>query len=352
MKSKAVMGGGLLAAVAILLGIMVGAAIQGFIHGVNHPVLAWCQPSRVLDGSPGVISALVAAIWLGIVFGLPAALIGGIVGWHCTRTSGDRRARRSAMVLFLAGMGTATIFLLWRESPDQKVPRLLQEKRANVGGLFPKLFGRDDRQIDADLDHLGTRAVPALIEALKDPDVQVRDYAAHQLGRIKDRRAVGPLIEFLADPGNIHSWGVAALGDIGDSRAVDSIIPFLKHQHSHDRCLAAEALGKIGDKRAFEPLLPLLEDNDPVNTVTATGIGTVRAFAVDALGNLEDARAFDILIRALQTEKDPYVRSAAARGLGRLGDHRAIPALKKAAEDSSETVNKAAKGALERLQPK
>ena len=58
-------------------------------------------------------------------------------------------------------------FYIWRESPDQKVPRLLREMRDLPHGEFEIFyFGRSYDQIQADFDRLGPRAVPGLIEGL------------------------------------------------------------------------------------------------------------------------------------------------------------------------------------------
>jgi len=239
-------------------------------------------------------------------------------------------------VLLLCG-GTA--FWLYRESPDQKVPRLLREMRDVRTGKFEIFyFGRSHASIEADFDRLGPRAVPGLIDGLNDPHPKVRWHSASLLGRMRDQRAVAPLIASLEDS-EVQYEAVSALGEIGDSRAVDSLIPLLKNEDAGLRFRAAQALGQIGDKRAFEPLLALREDSDLYP----------RAHAVEALGRLGDERAFHILLQILESKEDSWVRSMAAESLGHLADRRAIPALRKATVDEWWQVSRAAKEALGRF---
>jgi len=71
----------------------------------------------------------------------------------------------------------------------------------------------------------------------------------------------------------VRKHAVEALGDIGDSRAVDPLIEALKYKNEYVRVDAAIALGKIGDNRAVEPLTNALRDKDSY----------VRSNAVEAL---------------------------------------------------------------------
>jgi HEAT repeat protein len=53
-----------------------------------------------------------------------------------------------------------------------------------------------------------------------------------------------------------------ALGKLGSSLSVDSLIESLKNTDWYIRWGAADALGKIGDKSALEPLAQLKGDSD------------------------------------------------------------------------------------------
>jgi HEAT repeat protein len=92
-----------------------------------------------------------------------------------------------------------------------------------------------------------SEAVPALVEALKDSEAEVREQVAWALGAIGDRRAVDGLIGALADsaPG-VRRQAAWALGAIGDRRAVSALTKALKDADASVRKQAAWALGAIG----------------------------------------------------------------------------------------------------------
>jgi len=106
--------------------------------------------------------------------------------------------------------------------------------------------------------------VEGLIEALKDKDSYIRCRAAWALGNIKDARAVEPLIETLRDGYSYVRMGaVFTLGDIGDKKAVEPLTnTALKDKDKDVRREAAEALDKIKDERAIKPLMKALKDED------------------------------------------------------------------------------------------
>jgi HEAT repeat protein len=104
-----------------------------------------------------------------------------------------------------------------------------------------------------------------------------------------------------------------ALGEIGDQRAVESLIEALSDSSVNDA--AAEALGAIGDERAVEPLIEALNSSAPGR------LRLSQAIAV-ALGKIRDERAVAPLIRAFSSD----AHEAAVKALIQFGD-RAIPLL-------------------------
>jgi HEAT repeat protein len=153
-------------------------------------------------------------------------------------------------------------------------------------------------------------------------DWHVRHDAAAALGEVGDPRAVEPLIACLRDPSeavcDVAGW---ALGEIGDARAVEPLIAALRDSDGELRGNVAGALGRIGDPRAVEPLIAALADKDPL----------LRSAVATALGKLGDPRAVEPLVLALRDRGDDkgnggaWVRQAAAQALmdmcrsGRLG---------------------------------
>jgi len=141
----------------------------------------------------------------------------------------------------------------------------------------------------------GHQAVEALIIALRDRHPEVRASAAQALARIKNPRAIAPLIARLNDPDPL------VVGYIGDALvamsddAVEPLIEALKDPDAKIASMAAHTLGTIGDNHALEALIACLHHDDP----------DMRLSAINALGQLGDARAYDPLFALLSTPKAP-----------------------------------------------
>jgi len=102
---------------------------------------------------------------------------------------------------------------------------------------------------------------------------------------------------------------VAELGKIKDTRVVPLLIDALKDADSYVRGQTAAALGDIGDKRAVQPLITVLREDDYLY---------VRQEAAKALGKIKDGSAVQPLINALNDET-PDVREEAAKALIGIG---------------------------------
>jgi HEAT repeats/PBS lyase HEAT-like repeat len=100
------------------------------------------------------------------------------------------------------------------------------------------------------------RDIEELIAALHNEDDDIRAMAARELGRLRTRQAVEPLLAALNDPRYwlVRCNAAEALGMIGDVRAVEPLIASLKHLDMNTQIAAAEALGNLGDPRAIEAL--------------------------------------------------------------------------------------------------
>jgi len=223
------------------------------------------------------------------------------------------------------------------------------------------------------------RVLAPLIASLENPDWIVRMHATKALGRVKDARAIEPLIPLLQDKVKaVREEATTALAEIGDP-ALPSLLEALKHSEWLVRLHAVEALGKSRSAEAVEPLLwVLFNDHDQAireDTVRALGqLGDSRAMeflvtvmkepglrtlAVEALGKIGDCRAVPVLIAILEGSDRPSgsrtvagcgdtwdeemnTRGAAVRALGILGDEVAIPALVKALDQTTTRADAAA----------
>lgn len=149
--------------------------------------------------------------------------------------------------------------------------------------------------------------VKKLIKALEDSNKGIRVKSARALGKIKDEKAVAPLMKAI-EAGNIGSPAIEALGGIRDPESVGPLVKILGHNNRVMRIHTAIALGKIGDPGAVEPLIKSLQDKD----------GDVVRHVAEALGRIGDAKAIEPLLKVLNKGGD-YVREGAAEALKMLG---------------------------------
>jgi HEAT repeat protein len=256
------------------------------------------------------------------------------------------------------------------------------------------------------LAEMGDRdAVPALIDALRDPHEEVRKLAALALGRLRDLRAVEPLL-LAASSGEGSTWFqgevMRALAQLGDPRALPAVLRAREAADPFVRKCAAEALGRLGDSqvvpaliemladparevrlaalnslatrrdaRALEDLVPVLQDEaedireaaadtitaindrqavEPLLRVLRAGSNPARQLAAELLGKLRDDRAEEPLLTALTDDVDPETRELAAWALGQLGTARAVEPLRQALQDASRSLRDQAGKALQEIE--
>lgn len=105
-------------------------------------------------------------------------------------------------------------------------------------------------------------AVPQLIAALKEPDMEVAKSAAIALGNIANKDSIPALVEALkTGQPELQAEAAKALGVAGALHGDFSIIqPLLEALNSPDISVKTEvawALGKLPDRQAYKPLLAL-----------------------------------------------------------------------------------------------
>lgn len=172
------------------------------------------------------------------------------------------------------------------EDEDRGIRELAAENLVKIGGsisskLLAMFLGREDisvRNLAAEiLVKIGSDAVPALAEALENPDHDIRKFALDTLGLIRDKSVNSRIHRMLNDPNeNVACSAAEALGLIGGSESVELLLNAFE-KYDFLRPQAAEALGRIGDKAAFKGLRKHLNTDDPV----------VLFSVIEALGHLK-----------------------------------------------------------------
>lgn len=255
------------------------------------------------------------------------------------------------------------------------------------------------------LDQLGAASVPALIEALKDPDREVRANAVGAFGGIQDPRTLEPLLAAAKDPAaEVREQAIIALSRSSDPRAIEALIAALKDPSSSVRATAAGMMSRTKSERVIPPLIAALDDpdaevqsraiysigrvggplakkelialiqdrdskdrwgvmnalvqmNDPHLTqfladvfADRTDKRDVRLMAAEGLRGRHDPEAVGPLIETLK-DPDSWIRTTAAEILGRMKDPRAAKALAEAMNNPNEQDKTPYSEALRQIEP-
>lgn len=254
------------------------------------------------------------------------------------------------------------------------------------------------------------KAVPALIDALYEPDSSISLAASESLGEIGDPRAIEPLLEVsrrsdamlmkempnsgmedfsineavdaevsgsTANPYNFKEMVVFKIDQLpqeyfmADGSPIprkDLVVKGLKDNNQQMRQMAAKAAIGLEHDDVIEPLIEALANPFEVESV--------RFLAAEALGGMQSDKSIESLLGALKDEnvavrysaaaalsghtdirvidalieafadQDRYVRSSIAYALGATGDPRARQTLFAAIVDESEVVRFSAAKAL------
>jgi aminopeptidase N len=168
------------------------------------------------------------------------------------------------------------------------------------------------------------REAAALIYQLKNGEtVPDRAEAAAALGEINDNSSAVPALgdAALHDP----FWGIRvealrSLGRIGGPDAEKSVLAALDNEKPWVRDVAVEELGEFNNDPTLAPKLTSIAESD--------NAFRVRAAALQSLATIKAPNAFEKLIAAIKSDSpDDTLRIAGLRGLGVLGDDKAVPKL-------------------------
>lgn len=160
------------------------------------------------------------------------------------------------------------------------------------------------------LVHLGTQAVPSLLEELSCSDHDVRKFVLDILGEIGDGSCVVPMLRLLDDPdANVRAAAAENLGKIGGSEAVPALMKAMERPDLWFRFAVLEALGQIGTPVPLAGLLAFKEDR------------MLRKALFDCLGRVGAVDALPLLMEGLD-DAMTNVREAAVVALVRIAESR------------------------------
>ena len=158
-----------------------------------------------------------------------------------------------------------------------------------------------------------------LIEQLASLDPTARRYAAEDLGDRHNARAVPALVKAVGDPDvAVREAAVDALVAIGGQAVSGLVAPLLETEDVALRNYACEILERVGP-----------ESIDVLVAASNSASADVRKFALDTLGKVARGCAGKCLeaVAAHLGDENPNVAGSAAEALGHIGDSQAIPHL-------------------------
>lgn len=177
------------------------------------------------------------------------------------------------------------------------------------------------------------KATQAILPLLDDPDSWIRRKAVEAVCRLKDKATVDKLLETLSrerDPG-IQKIIISALGECGEAKNAEALLPSLKSQDMVLRQQAIDSINKIGDSSLIPKLMDYFGDED-VN---------IRRAAVEILNGLKDPQSAAVLVKALK-DGDWWVREMATEALSELGGSKISQLVMSLLNDIDDGVRRSA----------
>ena len=184
------------------------------------------------------------------------------------------------------------------------------------------------RRLEAAIN-LGTiqsrEAISVLIDAVKDPNEDVRLAAVRALGQLNEPRGLQVLLDVMEE--GVH-WTKSSIVEVLVSMGPDiasEIVPRLESTMNPDvRLVYLQLCGLLQITAALGSLFLLLNDRDQ----------ETRVLAAQALGRIGDTVAVESLLVSLDDESWE-VRAEAAKALGALGNEQAVNKLKQFLSDEN-----------------
>lgn len=183
------------------------------------------------------------------------------------------------------------------------------------------------------------KSTPLFVKLLQDPEERMRRLALRALRRVADPTVGDAVRKVLRDDKvpTVRSMAASTLADLLKDKAIPDLAALKNDLDSSVRLEAAGALGGIG-KAAASALTEFLNDSDY----------GVRGLTVDNLAQIGSAAQIPALVKAAEdtSKKNRQVRLAVAGALGRIKSPDGLPTLMKLAKDQDPSIRAQAAQAL------
>ncbi len=158
-------------------------------------------------------------------------------------------------------------------------------------------------------------SIDEAVKQLSSADPDKRLEAVKALSMSKDHAATAALIKAVGDPdARVQAKAIQILGDQRASESTEPLVECLIMRTTNARMeqLIIAALGKIGDLRAAQPLMEFLRRNLDTDT---------KGTAIFALGEIGAPEAVDVLEHIAQTDENPTIRRVASEARSKITAH-------------------------------
>jgi twitching motility protein PilT len=183
------------------------------------------------------------------------------------------------------------------------------------------------------LEAIGTdEVVPMIVEALKHPQLVVRNRAAEALGNLATQKKIElarTIIWLLRSRDvNVRRMAVELARKVGDPTGdlTPKLLRFLRDEDWWVRERVADALVEMAGQNLTRHVVDYLTDESDV----------VRRYAVGFLKRLKDPRALGALVRTAQNDTDWWTREWAIEAMAELNDPRCVPYIAEILQRDSE----------------
>lgn len=228
-----------------------------------------------------------------------------------------------------------------------KDSRPARQPRGRQGGagvrpsaLIPLLAdgGPKSRRAAEQLEHMGRRAVPALLRAYDSPHEHLRWEVVNLLGYLKDPRSLPLLLERAIHDPEIHPrWrSIWALSSVDDGSAVTRLHAQLARSRGRRRRNVAVALSIFDDRAAIPVLRRGLDAEDP----------WTRWESASCLAGYADRDVAQDILRLYRKERDPSIRREMVHAVAGVDEPAVFRFLARRLSDPNLEVRAAAAAAL------